>query len=173
MSLLNGRRLAMIATALLVGACATDPAPSRSSSKAAPSELDRIGYEISACRGFCPSYRFSISTDGNAHFEGLRSTRVAGHAPIDATPRLFRDIRDSLATARTAENRNITLDNCSNYTTDQQVVTVTWEKAGKIQSSLVFDLGCHDPRYGEMRRSLAAARKLLPIDEAVGRATDF
>jgi hypothetical protein len=173
LSLLNARQTALLAAVVALGACTTAGVPTGPSNKAAPSDLDRIVYEVSSCRGFCPSYRFTIATDGNAHFEGLRSTRVAGRTPVNATPMLFAEIRESLAPARAAESRNVTSENCSNYVTDLQTVTVAWEKAGEVQSSLAFDLGCHDPRFDGVRRSLAAARKLFPINGAVGRVTDF
>ncbi|QAY77958.1 DUF6438 domain-containing protein [Sphingosinicella sp. BN140058] len=154
-----------------LAACATNSSPARP--KAAPADVDRIVYEVGPCHGTCPVYSVSIVADGITYFEGRQHTATNGRAPAEGTPMLFSAVRDSLAAVRPSESETISHPQCQTYATDQQVVTVTWMGSNRAPVSLAFDLGCRDERYGEIRKSLAAARRLLPIDTLVGRVTEF
>lgn len=168
-----GRIAACTSLAVLASCAATVPVASPPATKAVPSSLDRITYELGGCRGFCPAYSFSIAADGNAHFEGIQNTAVAGAVPVDATPFAFRDVVQALAPARPDGERVVTATNCENYSTDQQEVTVSWERSGKVVDRLVFDLGCRDPSQATVRAALKSARAHFPVDDKIGRATEF
>ena len=162
---------ALLAACALVAGCST--ATLRPSAKAAPADVDRIVYEIGPCRGTCPVYSVSIVADGITYFEGLQHTARSGRVPADGTPSLFAAVRDRLARVRPAHSETISHPQCTLYATDQQVVTVTWMGSNREPVSLAFDLGCRDERFAELRASFSAARRLLPVDAFVGRATDF
>lgn len=143
-------------------------------SKAAPSDTDRIEYTISRCRGFCPAYSFAISADGNAHFMGNEHTQQRDELAVAGDPALFARIKAAIAPARPhASKQVISSEGCKVFVTDQQVVTVEWWSGGQAAQTLEFDLGCRDPDVLSVRSALAAARRLMPIDGLVGRATEF
>jgi hypothetical protein len=154
--------------------CAPTLAAGGPASKAVPSDLDRVTYAISSCRGTCPAYTVTIAADGNAFFVGERNTKVPGQAVVDGTPMLFSALKIRLAAIRPKEaSQSVSHENCSVYTTDQQVVTVTWGWGFDQTNTLSFDLGCHGPEHASTRAALGDVRKLLPIDHLVGRATEF
>lgn len=163
--------LALLLACSGLGACATNS--SLPSPKATPAEVDRIVYEVGPCHGTCPVYSVSIVADGITYFEGRQHTATNGRAPADGTPMLFTAVRDALAGVRPAQSEAISHPQCETYATDQQVVTVTWMGSNSTPVSLAFDLGCRDERYGEIRKSFATARRLLPVDALVGRVTEF
>ena len=168
------RNLLLSMAALGLSGCASTSATGDLAAKAAPSDLDRIGYAISSCRGTCPAYAVRIAADGNARFVGERNTQVAGEAVVDGTPMLFARLKARLSAIRpTQPLSTISHDNCSSYSTDQQVVTVTWGWGADKETALSFDLGCHGPEHVAVREVLREVRQLLPIDHLVGRATEF
>jgi hypothetical protein len=163
-----------LAALALVTACASPlPTETPRAAKAAPSELDRVVYELGGCRGFCPSYSFAISADGNARFEGRRHTKVTGSAPVDTTPSDFREIANALAPARPAGGRTVSATSCKDYITDQQEVTVSWIRGGEMVDKLTFDLGCRDVAEQPTRAALSAARRVFPVDAMIGRPTEY
>ena len=158
----------------LSGCVALSPVDVGPAAKAAPSDLDRITYSISSCRGTCPAYTFFIAADGNSDFEGERHTSTTGRASVDGTPMLFKELGSRLAAIRpTGPDLAVSHNNCSVYSTDQQVVTVTWGWGHDKANVLDFDLGCRGPEHLETRKALSDVRRLLPIDGLVGRATEF
>jgi hypothetical protein len=165
--------LACVAATLASGCAPQAAAPPATAAKAVPSDLDRIGYEISACRGFCPAYKYTIAADGISFFEGERHTRSLGRSPVDGDPMLFRSLKQRLAGIRPAADLVLDHENCSAYSTDQQTVTVTWGWGAGETRTLAYDLGCRDPRYASIREALSESRRLMPIDALVGRATEY
>ncbi len=164
-------RLSILALLLTAG-CAAQPPAAVPAAKSVPSDVDRIEYSVGRCRGTCPAYRFSIASDGIAFFEGEAHTAAMGQSPVVAGPTLFRSIRDALAAARPeGAERSVSAETCTRFYTDQQVVTVEW--TGATTRRLSFDLGCQDEGEAAVRQALSAARRLMPIDAQVGRATRF
>lgn len=142
--------------------------------KPAPPSADCIEYSVGSCREFCPAYTFAISRDGHAAFQGLAHTAVDGVVTVGASPAAF--ILTEAALARShppATERTVGSQSCRRFAPDQQVVTVVWWSGGKEDQKLVFDLGCLGPDFEVVRSGLVAARKLMPIDSLVGRATEF
>jgi hypothetical protein len=115
-----------------------------------------------------------MAADGNAYFEGERHTRTIGKTPVNGTPMLFAELKNRLSAIRPKQGtRAITHENCSVYSTDQQIVTLSWGWGFNEANVLSFDLGCHGPEHANTRAALSAARRLLPIDHLVGRPTEF
>jgi hypothetical protein len=158
----------------LSGACAPVTTEAAPAAKAAPSDLDRIGYAVGPCRGTCPVYSFSIAADGISYFVGERHTATSGRMAARGDPMLFNRLKALLQPLRPAAgDRTIQQEDCEPYYTDQQVVTVTWGWGSNQENSLSLDLGCADPRHAAVRDTLSGVRRLLPIDDYVGRATLF
>ncbi len=131
---------------------------------------DEIVYSISPCRGFCPAYNVRVREDGRATFEGVVHTATKGQVALRTNEGLFSDLARQLTAVRPdASQRTISHENCTVYATDQQVVSVIWLRAGKRISELTYDLGCQDEALAPLRRSLAEARRRLPIDALVGK----
>jgi hypothetical protein len=87
---------------------------------------------------------------------------------------LFNRLKALLQPLRPAAlDRAIQQEDCAPYYTDQQVVTVTWGWGSDEKISLSLDLGCADPRHAAVRYTLSRVRRLLRIDDLVGRATPF
>jgi hypothetical protein len=164
--------LTCVIAAGLVGCASISPVGP--TAKAAPSDLDRITYAITSCRGTCAAYTVFLAADGSAYFVGERNTRVSGKATVNGTPMLFARLKSHLATIRpTKASEAISNENCSAYSTDQQVVTITWGWGYDQSNTLSFDLGCHGPEHASTRDVLQEARRLLPIDHLIGKTTEF
>jgi hypothetical protein len=160
--------------AIGLGGCVSITPGRGPTAKAVPSDLDRITYSISSCRGACPAYTVTIAADGSAFFVGERNTEVQGKAVVEGTPMLFQQLKARLATIRPHERlRSVSHENCSAYSTDQQVVTVTWGWSSDSANALSFDLGCHGLEHASTRAALRDVRRSLPIDHLVGRSTEF
>jgi hypothetical protein len=115
-----------------------------------------------------------MAADGNAYFEGIRHTKAAGRAVVNGNPMLFQEIKRRLSGIRpTSSLASVGHENCSVYSTDQQVVSVTWGWGYNEKNVLNFDLGCHAPAHALTRRTLNEVRQLLPINELVGKETEF
>ncbi len=170
--------LARTTAIFIAGALASGCVPAASrvapAAKAAPSDLDRIGYAVGPCRGSCPVYSFTIAADGIAFFEGKRNTKVIGRVPVAGGPALFQQLKASLMPLRPgAADRIISHEQCIAYSTDQQTVTVEWGWGSDEARTLSFDLGCHEESYASIRKALWDVRRLLPVDKLVGRTTEF
>lgn len=158
----------------LCGACAPVTPDAVPAAKAPPADLDRIGYAVGPCRGTCPVYSFSIAADGISYFVGERHTATTGRVAARGDPMLFKRLKALLQPLRpVAGDRVIQEEDCAPYYTDQQVVTVTWGWGSDEKNSLSLDLGCADPRHAAFRDTLSRVRRLLPVDDLVGRATPF
>jgi hypothetical protein len=78
---------------------------------------------------------------------------------------LFAELKNRLSAIRPKQGtRAISHENCSVYSTDQQIVTLSWGWGFNEANVLSFDLGCHGPEHANTRAALSAARRLLPID---------
>lgn len=157
---------------VLTSGCTLPNAAGPSSTSADRGNIERIEYSISPCRGTCPAYKFTIAAEGAAVFEGERHTALTGRIPVQGGAEVFATVQQALERAKPAHaNRSVSAENCRVYYTDQQVLTVEW--VGAATQRLSFDLGCNDPSEAGVRQALAAARRQMPIDKLVGRATDF
>jgi hypothetical protein len=168
------RTAAVCVGVALCSGCAPVAHEAAPATKAPPSEVDRIGYAVGPCRGTCPVYSFSIAADGISYFVGERHTARTGRVAARGDPMLFNRLKELLQPLRPdAGDRAIQQEDCAPYYTDQQVVTLTWGWGSDERSSLSLDLGCADPRHAAVRDTLSRVRRLLPIDDYVGRATPF
>jgi Domain of unknown function (DUF6438) len=151
------------ALALLVGACATVPAPGAGES------VERLTYETGPCFGACPVYRVTVGRDGTGRFEGTRFTAVAGIRSFRVTPARFEAFARHLAPLRPSRGEvRYAGESCSMTATDLPSAEVTWEGEGGDRQLLYFYYGCDMERNRAIAERLSAAPSLLPIGDFIG-----
>lgn len=162
-----------LASAAFAGGCAADSDRPGPQAPLAQTAIERIDYAVGPCHGTCPAYAVSIMASGGLRFAGERFT-AAPTGALEVSAAVFDSIVKALAPAKpTASSRAIARENCAAYATDQQTVTVTWVSKRGERTTFAFDLGCHDSANQHLRQALHVARRLMPIDGLVGRATNF
>lgn len=159
------RRLAIASLVMLSSACAVIPGEVPQPAKG-PAAVERIEFSRSPCRGTCPAYKFSVTSSGDAVFEGERFTRTLGRVPVQGGPDLFRNVQKALVPAEAAAGRTVSVENCQAFYSDQPVITIRW--IGRTTRELSYDLGCHDPADATVRGAFVAARRAMPIKDLVG-----
>lgn len=134
----------------------------------AAAQVTSISYETTACFGYCPIYRVTVSADGSGLFEGRRFSAFQGQRRFRITPAQFRAFAARLGPARPARgdivyDRGTSCQGAGPPPTDHPSIIVTWVEPRRRQT-LHFYTGCRNP---DIRRALDEARSLLPIERLI------
>jgi hypothetical protein len=134
---------------------------------------ETITYQVTGCLGSCPVYTVTVSSDGQARYNGENYVAVTGKRSFRITSSEFDTFRARLAPYRPGQGQEILVrpesDLCPEYGTDSSSIVVTWSSNGRPAERLEYYNGCHNPKAPlEMSRSLAHAWETLPISKFVG-----
>lgn len=127
---------------------------------------DTIGIVAGPCFGACPSYKVTVTPDGSGLLEPRRHTAVPGPTRFTVTPLQYRRLRTALAAYRpaTGTDKAIGPENCARFATDHPAYVIEWTRDGAKRTTLDFQSGCHDARYGKLRTAIAAMPRTLDIE---------
>lgn len=156
-------KLAALAAALLLPACASSPDPGLGR------RIASLTLETGPCFGACPVYRVTVNRDGTGLFQGRRFTAVTGERRFRASPAQFRALAQHLAPLRPLEGVvRYAGEACASMATDLPSMEVTWDTLGEARQQLYFYYGCDMERNRAIAARLDAAPALLPIGDFIG-----
>lgn len=123
--------------ALALTGCAQMPPPGEG--------IETITYERDACKGSCPVYRLSVSSDGAGVFTGIEHVAVIGERRFTVSPAEFTRFRDGLKPWLPKSGvRRVWpgTKTCKHELTDFPSVSVGWARPPQTHSRLSFYYGC-------------------------------
>jgi hypothetical protein len=140
---------------------------------AASPRVETITYHVLPCRGACPVYSVTVSSDGQAIFNGENYVAVKGERSFRITPLEFNAFRARLAPYRPEAGQEVLVQPdtalCPKYITDSPSIEIAWSSDGNRSGHLFYYSGCINPKVPHgMRGSLAQAINTLPILEFIG-----
>ena len=135
---------------------------------------ETITYHVTPCLGSCPVYTVTVSSDGQARYNGERYVAVTGERAFHVTPSEFEAFRARLAPYRPRQGQEMLVEPdsalCPEYGTDSPSIEITWASNGHPEGHLLYYAGCINPRVSrEMWSSLAHAIETLPIADFLAR----
>jgi hypothetical protein len=159
----------LLATAALLGGCATIRAP-RGAAQDRPPAPKWIRYEAGPCPILCPVYRVTVGADGKGLFEGMRHTAAAGRHRFAVPAETFSAFVAALEPVRPKEG-------LSPYDSRRGCVTkaeglpsarISWRGRTGARQALLYDFGCNAKRNRAVSDRIGQAPTLLPIAALIG-----
>lgn len=166
------RRLALAgAAALTLSACAHRPEAVAPPIPPVPFRVETITYETSACKGRCPVYRVSVSSDGAGVFTGVEHVAVIGERRFTVTPGQFAAFRDQLRSSMPESGELLYVPDtplCPREATDLPSVDVVWTRPPQTRSHLHIYYGCIVGTNTRIGAQVGNAIDALPLGELIG-----
>jgi Domain of unknown function (DUF6438) len=131
-----------------------------------------ITYRVTACLGSCPVYTVTVSSNGQASYNGERNVALSGEHPFRVTPSEFGAFRARLATYRPMKGQEMLIEPdsalCPEFAFDAPSIEIAWSSNGRTSERLVYNGGCINAKVAaDMWPTLEHAASTLPIAEFV------
>lgn len=139
---------------------------------AASPRAETITYHVTPCLGACPVYTVSVSSDGQAIYNGENFVAVKGERSFRVTPSEFDAFRARLAPYRPKHGKEVLIQPdsalCPKYATDSPSIEMTWYSDGHPGGHLNYYAGCQSPCFITSSLSLSADATTGPLRRVGG-----
>ncbi len=142
-------RLRAFSLALSAASCASPRAqsqPADTTIGTGADSLESVSLERGSCRGSCPSYIVSLTSDGLVRFTGLRAVRPVGRDSARVSPAAVAVLRDAFARrqfARIPSTIEYDAPACGAYVADLPTHTLALRSVSG-EHRVTFDEGCRN-----------------------------
>jgi len=157
--------------ALTLAACSHGPGAVEPPIPPVPFRVETITYETSACKGSCPVYRVSVSSDGTGVFTGIAHVAVIGERRFTVTPGQFAAFRDRLKPSMPERGELLYAPGtplCAREATDLPSVDVVWTRPPQTRSRLFVYYGCIVGTDTKLGAEVGNAVDALPLEHLIG-----
>lgn len=134
----------------------------------APKAPETIRYVTGPCKGTCPVYVVTVSSDGVAMYDGRQNVLVTGRRTFVVSDNEYQAFKAALAPWRPQGTRELRGAACTTQATDLPSVEVAWRDEER-SDILHADFGCDREANQALFSALANAPRTLPLGPFVGR----